>query len=589
MGALPFSAELDITAATPDLVDVSTCIPSKSVWYGLDLEVGDKVFINTEGSNFSTTITIFEPGPLPTRGSCSTTSERFFSPTIAGTHRVRIGSNATGGSQILKLLIYEVSELTGKVVDDLGQPLAEARVYLDDADDWYYWESVLTAADGTYAIRNVRRGRFRLSYWANGHLYRYYHNADRWVDAAIVEPMGGPIELLDQILPREAVITGTVAIEDGSSPQGCVSAYHQDGTGEASAYMDEDGVFVLDYLPAGTYDLVVSETCGEPPLGTFKSEWYQDASGPDTATPITVMAGDLLSGVEILTTPTDVPANDNFAGATDLGTLPASIAQGLSRATAEPSDPQVCGISGKTVWYKYTAIEDEELHIGSWQVRSGVALHKIAGGGELSLVGCTQRTYYDYTTTFNLERGATYMLQVGAVGGAATAGISMSLLDSEGHGAFTFTPKNPCHIQCPYWNQQRTREQKNEDACAPEPAAPEGSWEDYRLDVPETINGKIPYSMTFTMDPETDHDVWFCRVEPEDDNYLVTYAANSPTQACDNRLPLGCTERFTASVTPGKSYVIRVYNWSDVGPVEGEWWYHATKAAAATGGSGSSG
>lgn len=584
VGTLPFTDELDITGATPDLVDVSTCLLTKSVWYDLHLDAGEKVFINTEGSNFTTNVAIFQPGPAPTGGSCGNTPERFYSAAVTGTHRIRIGTDATEGSQTLKLAIYEPGLVSGRVVDDLGAPIEGVEVMLEDVEDWFGWNFVYTDEDGIYSIPNLSRGIYRLSFWSHEHLFRYYHNADAWADQDEVQVTGGPVVLADQVLLRQAAITGTLTLDDGSVANGCVTAYHQDGRLENWGY-SEGGVFGLGYLPPGSYDLLVTDSCSSAPLGTLKDEWYQDASGPGTATPINVATGEIVSGIAITVSSADVPSNDSISNATDLGALPTEIKQGLSRATTDPADPLVCGITGKTVWYKYTASEDELMYVDSWQNRSVVAVHRVEADGQLSHVGCTRNFYFDSSTTFSLEQGTTYMLELGATGGAALAGISLSLFDSEGGGRFTFTPRNPCHVQCPYWNQQRTREQKNEDACAPDPDAPEGSWEDLRIDVPTTLGNKVPASLTFSMDPKNDHDVWFCRVEPEDGKYLVTYAANSATEVCDNMLPLGCEERFTAPVQPGKSYVIRVYNWSDVDPVEGQWWYRtvAQKTGTPTG------
>jgi hypothetical protein len=51
------------------------------------------------------------------------------------------------------------------------------------------------------------------------------------------------------------------------------------------------------------------------------------------------------------------PANDNFANATTVSSLPFSDSQDLSTATTESGEPLQCG-TRQTVWYQFTPSSD---------------------------------------------------------------------------------------------------------------------------------------------------------------------------------------------------------------------------------------
>lgn len=581
---LPFDETVDISSATAEVVDSTLCSSGKTVWYSVTLAAGESMMIDATQTSFPTTIAIFNRG-VPIGGSCSTTQLRTFRASTAGTYAVRIGTNELTVTTPLIFGLYTPGTISGRVVNDAGLPLSSIEVSLYKAGRNYYTGWSYTDDDGSYSISNLPRGSYELRFrdWNRLHIHSWYRDSWERSGARTVDVVHGPVTLLDQTLNLGGTITGSVTLSDGSvPPRGCLELYSLNGTWAGYGYIDEDGSFEINGLRGGGYKLNVTE-CSWTPLGIFEAKWYQDAPDFASASIISVTLGQQVSGIDVVVAGSPVPSNDDISNAITIDALPVTLHQGLTRATTAASDPLSCGIVGRTAWYTFTTTEKELLFLNFSGSHAAVGVHAVAADGSLSNVGCGSKRWWE-SAQIQLEGGRTYMIEVGSTSSTEPSGASLSLFDSDGGGTLRFSPSEPCHVRCPYWNQERTNEQKYEDACAPTPASNEGSWDDHRIDVPATINGKVPYALGFTMDPKVDHDVWFCRVEPDaNGKYLVTYSANPTTKPCDHGVPLvGCSETFQASVEPGKSYIIRVYNWSDPEPVDGSYWFLANKAKTAT-------
>ena len=134
------------------------------------------------------------------------------------------------------------------------------------------------------------------------------------------------------------------------------------------------------------------------------------------------------------------PANDNFADATVIGSVPYSDHPDLVGAGSEASEPAACvGSAAPTVWYAFTPTETNSYAIdrsGGW-----VPVAVYTGSGLLSLdeVACATGS----TAIFRAEAGRTYYLQVArAVPGQFIGEVSLRVAPPA-QARFFYYPSDP--------------------------------------------------------------------------------------------------------------------------------------------------
>jgi hypothetical protein len=117
------------------------------------------------------------------------------------------------------------------------------------------------------------------------------------------------------------------------------------------------------------------------------------------------------------------PANDDFANATTISTLPFSTTVDVTDATLESGEPQFCYGSSQSVWYAYTPAHDGHVSItttGSVANGQVTAYRADASGfGGLSYETCENFGFG--SPVFEVQAGTTYYLQLSpAFGGGGT-------------------------------------------------------------------------------------------------------------------------------------------------------------------------
>ena len=143
----------------------------------------------------------------------------------------------------------------------------------------------------------------------------------------------------------------------------------------------------------------------------------------------------------------DVPANDDFATAKVITSLPFLDSTSTVGATTQPEEPgaaDVCASAGASVWYRYTPGEDERLDF-STDGSSFAAYAGIYTGSsldDLTLLQCSRAPYVYASagTTYYIQVGDTDVSQSGEfvpVAGDLTFGLS-----SLGHSGL-FRPTAP--------------------------------------------------------------------------------------------------------------------------------------------------
>ena len=140
-----------------------------------------------------------------------------------------------------------------------------------------------------------------------------------------------------------------------------------------------------------------------------------------------VQAGNLFTGggnLHLRLSIVPPPPNDNFADATVIGSdaLPYSDSVDTTAATSEPNEPLTPCDSlslDRTAWYKFTPTVSESITVtASYQFSTVVAAYTGTSLGDLSGVACHQ-----FATTFHVNSGTTYYLQVGVEQGIVRSGI----------------------------------------------------------------------------------------------------------------------------------------------------------------------
>ncbi len=108
------------------------------------------------------------------------------------------------------------------------------------------------------------------------------------------------------------------------------------------------------------------------------------------------------------------PANDNFASAEAVTSLPFSTTTDITDATNQPDEPQNCYFMSTTVWYSFTPSETMVLRantLGS-SINGNVNIYSSSGAGfsDLQFLNCSGP---GGSPSFLAEAGQTYYLQAG--------------------------------------------------------------------------------------------------------------------------------------------------------------------------------
>jgi hypothetical protein len=129
-------------------------------------------------------------------------------------------------------------------------------------------------------------------------------------------------------------------------------------------------------------------------------------------------------------------------------------------------------------------------------------------------------------------------------------------------GTMTFQA-TPCAIACSYnlKDADRTGGQRF-DAC--EAPAPEGSFDDVILKAP--TGARI---LTLTITPEVEWDLFLCSKPTRGNNGKLIAKNLNKFWEC----PAACPETFSATVSAGRSYVVRAFNVWDPADLPGRYWF----------------
>lgn len=182
--------------------------------------------------------------------------------------------------------------IAGKVTARVtGEPMAGLFVYVLGADGFAF-----TAADGTYQIRQLPPGRYKVHFNWNSATGRYagrYFGGDTLETAAEVEVRAGEVTPgIDGELDENGHIAGT--IRSAMSGQPVTGGRVQICNTYTCDYpnLRVDGTYLSGYLPPGPY-WVQAQVDG------YQLRFYRDADTWDLAEPVTVTVAVTTPGIDI--------------------------------------------------------------------------------------------------------------------------------------------------------------------------------------------------------------------------------------------------------------------------------------------------
>jgi len=151
-------------------------------------------------------------------------------------------------------------------------------------------------ADGSYKINGLPAGSYKLNFsgWNTGLQDQWYKNAPSFDTAtAVTVTTSQDLTGINVTLVKGATISGKVTAP-GASPSGIFvnatsTALHGQG---GQSTVASDGSYKIIGLPAGSYKVSFSDVSGG-----LTQQWYKNASSFDTATAVTVGAGQDLAGI----------------------------------------------------------------------------------------------------------------------------------------------------------------------------------------------------------------------------------------------------------------------------------------------------
>jgi hypothetical protein len=207
--------------------------------------------------------------------------------------------DAVLGSDILGII-------SGTVTDGSSSPLEGITVRVNSFDDIFYSEETTTLADGSYLFENVYNGIYYVEFFDSTGTYpgEWYEDAPSANFATPIIVNDASMTNIDAVLdganggPGGASISGTVTLDGSGTPLSnigvhCYSIYY-DPISNCQTTTDANGNYFLGgFLPEEAY-LVRFDA----PDGSIASEYYDDVTTIDLATPITLTAGTTFPNID---------------------------------------------------------------------------------------------------------------------------------------------------------------------------------------------------------------------------------------------------------------------------------------------------
>jgi hypothetical protein len=208
------------------------------------------------------------------------------------------------------------AHITGEVTgpDQTGLHLVYVRAYKpvldEDGETYWRWAAgTATNMDGSYDLKGLAAGSYRVEFsddfdQAQNHATEWYDDVATRAEAEDVSVAAAATTSgIDAELALAAQFSGRVtdSAGDGVSGAWVDALVPVDGEWEyaVSAYTDDDGTYVLDGLPAGTYRVEFGGWAGDE----WTYEYWDDAARVSDADDLVLQSGDTEVGVDAVLVP----------------------------------------------------------------------------------------------------------------------------------------------------------------------------------------------------------------------------------------------------------------------------------------------
>ncbi len=187
----------------------------------------------------------------------------------------------------------------GNAVADIS-----VEVYRQNGSSWDWAGWAYTDSNGNYDVGGLGSGAYRVGFFdwnwftSDNYLPTYYQNAADLDSATdVVVSAGATTANINVSLVEGGHIAGTVTASDGSRLPGIsVEVYRQNGStwyGAGWAQTGSSGEYDVSGLAGGTYRVGFFTSDG-----MYAQEYYNDASDLDSATDVSVTAGNTTSNID---------------------------------------------------------------------------------------------------------------------------------------------------------------------------------------------------------------------------------------------------------------------------------------------------
>jgi hypothetical protein len=352
-----------------------------SVWFEWTSPVTDTIRIDTFGSDFDTMLAVWTGTRhanlvlvAENDDSESLAQSRVWINAVQGTtYRIAVyGFSGDSGAITLNISEDTGASISGTVTSQVdSSPLQDIQVTAyqwtteSEGGFWSPSSSALTVADGTYVLRGLAAGTYRVEFIdTNGNFFTRYHaNASDLASATdLIVSGSSAISGIDAALPSDSGrrISGTVTNAGGFVPlQGIrVTAYQWTSGGEDAAWLPvssvstaSNGSYTIRDLQPGTYRVGFQDL-----LGNFVNSYYLDAPDLENASDVVVNESTATSGINAsLNSTTTRPDNDDFFEPMIVNGFPASVSSTNHGATLQPGESLPQADASGSIWFSWQA------------------------------------------------------------------------------------------------------------------------------------------------------------------------------------------------------------------------------------------